>query len=108
MTRLPSRNPLVFSQLRILLTAFMPIIFSGCVYSKVIYPLDTDVNQTHLGQKIGRASSQSFFWLVATGDGGVEAAAKDGNITVINHLDVERYMLFFGAYVRVTTIAYGD
>lgn len=102
------RGRLTTFLIRLVLAMTIPFFVSGCIYSKVIYPLDTDVQQTQLGQKVGRASSQSFFWLVATGDGGVEAAAKEGGITVINHLDVERYVLLFGAYVRVTTIAYGD
>ena len=45
---------------------------------------------------------------VAWGDAGTEAAARDGNIKVIKHLDVERNMWLFGLYARVTTIAYGD
>ena len=93
---------------KLLMFGFLPLMLSGCLYARVIYPLDTDVNETRLGEKVGRASSQSLLWAVAWGDGGVEAAARDGDLTVINHLDVERYVLFFGAYVRVTTIAYGD
>ena len=81
---------------------------SSCIYGKVVMPLDTDVADTHLGAKQGRASIQSLLWLVAWGDAGVEAAAKDGGITTVRHLDVERQVVLFGLYMRVTTIAYGD
>jgi hypothetical protein len=86
----------------------LPLLFSGCLYSKVVFPLDQDVNQTELGSKIGRSSSHSVCWLAAWGDSGTKAAAENGGISVIRHLDVERYMILFGAYLRVTTIAYGD
>lgn len=93
---------------RICFLILVPALISGCVYSKVIFPLDKDVNQTELGDKVGRSSSHSVLWLVAWGDGGLDAAAKDGDLKAINHLDVERFVLLFGTYVRVTTIAYGN
>jgi len=46
--------------------------------------------------------------LVSWGDGGTEAAAKDGRITIVTHLDSQIYMIFFGLYTRVDTIAYGE
>lgn len=82
--------------------------FSGCLYSKIKVPLDKDASQTVLGSKVGMASNQSVMWLVAWGDGGTEAAARNGGIQVIHHMDEERFALFFGAYVRITTIVYGD
>ncbi len=80
----------------------------GCFYSHVKLPFDTDVAATTLGDKVGRSSTQSVLWLFGWGDGGTEAAAKDGGITTIRHLDMEQTIIFFGAYIKVTTIAYGD
>jgi hypothetical protein len=71
-------------------------------------PLDTDVLTTKLGTKEGVSSSHSIMWLVAWGDGGTEAAAKNGNITTINHMDRRQYMILFGLYSRLDTIVYGD
>lgn len=82
--------------------------FSGCVYTKVTLPLDTDVNQTELGSKIGKASARSVLGAVAWGDAGTKAAAENGNITTIRHLDQEQLVVLFGAYARYTTICYGD
>ena len=96
-----------FSVLKLLFAALL-LLQAGCLYSKVVGPLDTDVNHTVLGPKTGRSSSYSVLFLVAWGDGGVKAAAKNGELTSVNHLDVEYYTVLFGAFTRVTTIAYGE
>lgn len=81
---------------------------SGCAYLNVRVPLDTDVLETRLGTKVGKASMHSILGLVSWGDAGTEAAAKDGDLQVVNHLDREYFMILFGLYGRSTTIAYGD
>jgi hypothetical protein len=40
-----------------------------------------------LGQKKGTAKMHSVLWLVAWGDASTQAAAKDGGISTVNHLD---------------------
>lgn len=89
----------------LLLTA---VNISGCVYSHVKLPLDTDVEATSLGSKQGEASVQSVAWLVGWGDASVEAAARNGGLQVINHMDVETFTILFGLYTRNTTIVYGN
>jgi len=84
------------------------ILLSGCFYAHVITPLDTNVDKTVLGQKTGKAMSQSVLWAVAWGDAGTAAAAKNGGITTVNHMDRELYSVFFGIYTEMTTIVYGD
>ena len=84
------------------------LFFSGCLYADVKLPLDTDVNKTELGTKVGKATSHSVLWLVAWGDAGTAAAAHDGDIQTVTHLDQEVYMLLFGLYTENTTIAYGN
>lgn len=81
---------------------------TGCFYSDVRVPLDDDVEKTELGDKVGRAKLTSILWLVAWGDDGVAAAADDGGIKVIQHLDREYKVILWGLYFRRTTIAYGD
>ena len=71
-------------------------------------PLDTDVARTQLGSKVGKSTSQSIMWLFAWGDSGVEAAAAQGELETINHLDVEYFLVLFGVYAERTTVAYGD
>ncbi len=95
---------LAFTLTALLLTASL----SGCVYSSATTPLDQNVQETRIGSKTGRASVYIVAWLVAWGDAGVEAAARDGGLEVIHHLDVERRVVLFGLFSQITTIAYGD
>jgi len=81
---------------------------SGCLYSNVTSPLDTNVTETRLGSKIGRSKARSVLYLVAWGDAGVAKAAKNGDLKVVHHLDVEVLSVLFGVYSEVSTIAYGD
>ncbi len=87
---------------------FMLAGFSGCAYVHVKTPFDTDLDKTTLGDKVGKASCYSVLWLVTWGDAGTAAAAKNGNISVINHMDEETFAVLFGLYYRWTTIVYGD
>ncbi len=80
----------------------------GCLYVHIKSPLDTDLNQTKLGSKVGTASWQSILWAVAWGDAGTQAAATQGNITTINHADEEVLQILYGVYLKRTTIVYGD
>ena len=90
------------------LLAFGLLSANSCAYSHVTRPLDTDVDETKLGAKTGRSTARSIAYLFAWGDAGVAAAAKDGNLAVVNHLDVKTLFVLFGVYTQVTTIAYGD
>jgi hypothetical protein len=84
------------------------VLLTGCLYMNVKTPYDTDLNKTVLGQKTGKAYSQSVLWLVAWGDAGTQAAAKDGNITTVNQMDREVFSILFGLYTKTTTVVYGD
>ncbi len=57
---------------------------------------------------MGRASAEGWFWLFAWGDAGIQAAARNGKLTTILHADRELLVVLGGAYVRVTTIVYGE
>ena len=84
------------------------LLLSGCLYSHVTTPFDTDVNKTSLGQKSGKASSYSVLWLVAWGDAGAAAASKNGGITTLNHMELEVLNIAFGLYTKSSIIVYGD
>lgn len=93
-----------------LIVAFVITIISagGCIYTHVTMPLSTELNKTNLGHKQGEASMYSVLWLFAWGDAGAARAAKDGDITVLTHMDRDVLAVLFGVYSRVTTIVYGD
>jgi hypothetical protein len=84
------------------------LLLSGCLFIKVKAPYDTDLDKTVLGDKVGKSSSYSVLWLVAWGDAGTQAAAKNGDITTINHMDYQLFSILFGLYTKSTTIVYGD
>ena len=83
-------------------------LLTGCLYYNVSSPLDTDLDETQLGSKVGQSQAQSILWAVAWGDAGTQAAARDGDITTIRHADQNGLWVLFGLYIRQTTIVYGD
>lgn len=93
---------------RIVLLVYLMVQLSACVFLNVTVPLDKDVNNSELGEKIGKAKTHSVLWLIAWGDGGTAAAARAGNIQRVQHLDVRYYSILFGLYSSRETIAYGD
>ncbi len=81
---------------------------TGCLYTHVLTPYDTNLDKTILGQKKGTATLHSILGLVAWGDASAAAAAKEGGITTMNHMDREIMNVVFGIYFESTTIVYGD
>lgn len=92
----------------ILFMAVIMFISSGCVYMNIHAPLDKDLNETRLGSKTGEASSHSILWLIAWGNAGTKAAADNGGISVVNHMDVQFQSYLFGLYSSKTVFVYGD
>lgn len=81
---------------------------SGCVYTSIKVPLDTNLEETRLGSKTGESEAQSILWLVSWGDSGTQAAAHNGGITTLMHADQKIFSVLFGLYSRQTTVVYGD
>jgi hypothetical protein len=79
----------------------------GCLYASVTTPLDTDLHDTVLGDKVGEASNHGVLGLVAWGDGGTKAAAEAAGITTLTHADQRIYQILWGVYTKRTTIVYG-
>lgn len=94
--------------LALVLTLVLALGTPGCLYSHITRPLDIDVNNTQLGDKIGKASFKSVLWLFAWGDAGTHAAALEGDLDTVQHMDVEVLSVLFGLYYKQTTIVYGD
>ena len=58
------------------------------------------------GSKVGRAEAWGIL-VFATGDASISAAAKNGGINRIHHVDHET-MNILGTYAEYTTIVYGE
>ena len=97
------------SRLALVAALLVALLFSpGCIYWNVTSPLDDNLDETRLGTKVGRASAYSVLWLVAWGDAGTQAAAENGDISVIRHADSQTLAVLMFLYTKQTTIVYGD
>ncbi len=78
----------------------------GSLMTDVTYPVNATGNSGKASKK-GEAECQSILTLVAQGDCSIEAAAKDGGITKIHHVDwhANNILGIIGKY-KVTV--YGD
>lgn len=95
--------------IRTLLSVTLSSLFlSGCLYVNTTTPLDINLNETQLGDKVGESSLHAVLWLVSWGDAGTKAAAGNGGITRINHADRRTQIYLFGVYARSTTVVYGE
>lgn len=90
-----------------LAAALLATTASGCLFAHVRTPMGT-VNRTiSVQDKSGSSSCNSLLWLIAWGDCGIQAAAKDGNLTTLEYADEEIMSVCFGLWVHSTTIVYG-
>lgn len=79
----------------------------GAFYNNTKAPLDVDFEKSEYGPKTGTAFTNCVLGLIAWGDASAEAAAKEGDITIIEHADYEYMNILLGVYQRYTTIVYG-
>lgn len=97
-----------FKNKKIIFSLLVALLLNGCIYTNIETPLDQDLDETRLGDKVGEASMRSVMWVAAWGDASTRAAAEQGGITVIRHADRKRLVVFFGIYAEETTVVYGD
>lgn len=98
--------------LSLIVCAFTVFTFSGCavglvgiIYTDVTTPAAATSNK--VGTKVGESTATSVLNLVATGDAGINAAAKQGGITNISHVDFSEKSIL-GIFTKVTTRVYGN
>ena len=77
----------------------------GMVYSDFDAPLGAGPRDS--GSKTGMSSVTAILGIISTGDGSVRAAATNGGIRNVKHVDYEFYNIL-GIYQRYTTVVYGD
>lgn len=103
-------------KLKTLIVAFPLALLAGClsapfqppagVVSVTRAPLSTEGNW-NVGSRRGEASSTSVLGLYATGDCSIGAAAHNGNLKKVDHVDYE-YLNIIGIWQKATVIAYGE
>ena len=91
-------------------------LFTGCIstpftppmglYSEISAPLSTE-GTIEVGSKKGEATAKTILGLVATGDCSIAAAAKNGGLSTIKHIDY-KYKNILGIVQETTVIVYGE
>jgi hypothetical protein len=79
---------------------------AGSLYTEVSFPGGVGSGDISYS-KVGKATSNSYFALIAVGDSSIEAAVKNGGIQKIKFVDykTKNILGFIGEY---TTYVYGD
>ena len=78
---------------------------TGFVYSDVDAPMS--INSDADNTKKGVSSCRSYLGICATGDASIQAAAANGGISKIHHVDFRSYSIL-GVYAEFTTVVYGE
>lgn len=76
------------------------------LYSEVSAPLSTE-GAIETGPKSGEATAKTILGIVATGDCSIAAAARNGGLRKINHVDY-RYKNILGIVQETTVVVYGE
>jgi TRL (tRNA-associated locus)-like protein len=76
----------------------------GMLYTNISAPVGTEGGE--MPQTSGEASSECILGLFAWGDAGVKAAADNGGLTSVDHVDY-KFWHVMGVYSKFTTVAYG-
>jgi hypothetical protein len=90
------------------------VLITGCAmaHGPVLAPVTINMKgpvsagPSMTGSKTGRAEAWGIV-LYATGDASISAAAKNGGITRIHHVDQETMNILW-VYAKYTTIVYGE
>ncbi len=79
---------------------------AGALYTEVGFPSGVGSGDMQYS-KVGKATSNSYFGLIATGDATITAAAQNGGITKIKYVDYKSRNIL-GIMGEYTTYVYGD
>lgn len=80
---------------------------NALIYEGTTAPLTVTSNPISNNIKVGRSNSVMVLGLVGVGDGGINAAAKNGGISKISFVDVQKTSIL-GMFTKSETIVYGD
>lgn len=70
-------------------------------------PVDITFEENGIGPREGHSKARSVFWLFSWGDASVATAARNGSISVVDHIDCRLFNVIFGFYQSYETIVYG-
>lgn len=85
-------------------------LLAGCTHAPLVGGIYSDVasgvaaTSNTSGNRVGEACANSWFWLVAMGDASIEAARRNGGITMISSVDQEDKNILFVYQQHCTTV----
>lgn len=79
----------------------------GFAFSNYSVPVDITFDHTVIGAKRGEAQSTGILGLFSFGDASVQAAARNGNITRVDHIGCD-FTNILCIVTMYTTVAYGE
>lgn len=81
----------------------------GLFYTDATYPVTATGSQVQDLSKLkkGKASTSNILYIVEVGDASIDAAAKNGGITKISHIDIQEKSVFI-FWKGVTVTVYGE
>lgn len=79
----------------------------GMIYDGSTTPLEATGNTISKNAKVGTSSYTNILGAVTLGDGGINAAAKNGGITKISHIDRKNFSVL-GIFAKYETTVYGE
>jgi hypothetical protein len=99
----------LIKRLMVLFLAFL-LIGCGVLYTDIKTPLPKLAINTDASARghVGKASCESYVWVVSLGDCSVQAAMENGGVSKVHHTDSEFKSYFFGIYSKFTTVVYGE
>ena len=80
---------------------------TGMVYEGVTVPHSVTSNTISNNVKVGRSNYVTVLGMIAIGDGGINAAAKNAGIKKISHVDEQKTSIL-GVFTKSETIVYGE
>lgn len=83
------------------------LIYQDVTTNATLINKDTSENES-IGAKSGKACAYSILGLVAWGDAGIRAAARNGGITKVKAMDMENFQIVGPVWMESCTLVHGD
>lgn len=95
------------ASIAVLMSSCASVGLGGMVYEGITVPHSVTSNTISDNAKVGKSNHISVLGIVAVGDGGINAAAKNAGIKKISHVDEQKTSIL-GVYTKSETIVYGE
>ena len=95
------------ASIAVLMSSCATLGLGGMVYEGITVSHSVTSNTISDNTKVGKSNYISVLGIVAVGDGGVNAAAKNAGIKKISHVDEQKTSIL-GVFTKSETFVYGE